>query len=963
MLKAILNKKRASVFALITSFLAVFFALIMLSAPAHAAPNTIKVGYMNEYGVTISKDGQEKYGYFYEYLMEIAEHTGWEYEFIPVDWTEGLDMLARGEIDLFGPLQKSAERELIYEYPQKEMGYEYGVIYISENNRDIFYNDPASFDNIRLGIEEDGFFNSAMETYCKENHIEVQYVKTSGSKFGDGLKQGKYDAFLFGSLMDAPGTAVTAKIATEPYYLAAVKGNTVLTNKIDEALTTIFDEDPYFAAKLDEKYFSNKSMNIASYTRAEAQFIKNNPTLRVVCDPDWAPIVYYNSKTKSYDGIAVNILKSICDNADIALTFKESDSYAQSCEMIKNDEADLLLGYTFDGDGNDLWQTNPIIEIPILLVGHGEINMSGKQHVAMPTLLSGTAKQLMYAYPNFSYVDYHGYANVINALYESKEDLAFINSYTFNELSKRDSSRTFTTISTGFSFPVSISVSKDVSHACVNVLNKAFDRLKPEDISAIVFSNTVNRTYDVPFTQVLTDNAFVITSVIAMLFGLFFAALYYTNKRARNALKKVAYTDSLTGLSTLAKFKIDAAALLKYARPGEYVLVTADIDHFKYINDSFGYSVGDETLIEVAKYLQKHASPSELLGRISADNFIYMGKATSYKQLSERFVSLADSAGHTHNAMPANYGISFSAGMYTIRDKDVDLSLMLDRANIARKSIKGGHTNSMAEYTDEMNEQMMWKREVTLSMESALVNREFEMYLQPKISFSSGSLVGAEALVRWNHPQKGLLCPNIFIPVFEKNGFVKKIDLYIFEEACRSIKSWRDSGFYTSPVIISVNFSRLHLYTANFVGLLVDITKKYDLDPSLIEIELTESIVFYNTEALIKTMHELKNAGFQISIDDFGSGYSSLNLLKDLPADVLKLDKAFLEGSYNTNAGQMIIRKIIEMAKSLNLVTVAEGVETDNQAAMLTEMGCDIAQGYYYAKPMTVQNFEKLLGK
>ncbi|MEG0115771.1 MAG: EAL domain-containing protein, partial [Hydrogenoanaerobacterium sp.] len=227
-----------------------------------------------------------------------------------------------------------------------------------------------------------------------------------------------------------------------------------------------------------------------------------------------------------------------------------------------------------------------------------------------------------------------------------------------------------------------------------------------------------------------------------------------------------------------------------------------------------------------------------------------------------------------------------------------------------------------------------------------------------------GKIVGAEALIRWNHPQKGLIPPIMFVPIFEKNGFIKKIDLYVFEQTCQMFARWRNAGFGDIPITVSVNLSRLHIHNTNLAEQLLEITQKYEIDPSLIELELTESMVFYNTVELIDTMHKLKSVGFKISVDDFGSGYSSLNLLKDLPADILKLDKAFLDGlesSDSNNAGQMIIKKIIEMAQCLNLITVAEGVETAEQVKMLTQMGCNIAQGYYYAKPMPMKEFENLL--
>jgi len=244
-------------------------------------------------------------------------------------------------------------------------------------------------------------------------------------------------------------------------------------------------------------------------------------------------------------------------------------------------------------------------------------------------------------------------------------------------------------------------------------------------------------------------------------------------------------------------------------------------------------------------------------------------------------------------------------------------------------------------------------------MNQALENGDFKVFLQPKYDFKTEKAVGAEALVRWQHPKKGMIKPDSFIPIFEKNGFVTKIDLFVFEEICKMQKAWAAEG--REPMIISINQSRLHLRNPAYVATLKSIIERYDVNPGMIELELTESAFFCNMNIVFDVTRRLHKIGFRLSIDDFGSGYSSLNILKDIFIDVIKLDREFLKESSDATRGIKVIKSIIAMAIDLGIETVAEGVETREQVELLREMGCNLAQGFYYAKPMAIPQFVKLL--
>lgn len=281
------------------------------------------------------------------------------------------------------------------------------------------------------------------------------------------------------------------------------------------------------------------------------------------------------------------------------------------------------------------------------------------------------------------------------------------------------------------------------------------------------------------------------------------------------------------------------------------------------------------------------------------------------------------------------------------------------RALLAARSIKGQYGKFFAIYDDTLRNQLLREQAITDSMETALARNQFLVYLQPKYRIRDENLIGAEALVRWIHPEWGFLSPAEFIPLFEKNGFITKLDQFVWDKACAAIRSWDDRGYY--PISVSVNVSRADIYNEDLVSTLIQIVERYGLSPSRLHLEITESAYTENPKQIIDTVTLLREQGFVIEMDDFGSGYSSLNMLNDMPIDILKLDIKFIHNEMAKPKSQGILQFIINLARWMDLGVVAEGVETKEQLLRLSELGCDFVQGYYFARPMPCKDFEALL--
>ncbi|MDO5447876.1 MAG: EAL domain-containing protein, partial [Prevotellaceae bacterium] len=422
-------------------------------------------------------------------------------------------------------------------------------------------------------------------------------------------------------------------------------------------------------------------------------------------------------------------------------------------------------------------------------------------------------------------------------------------------------------------------------------------------------------------------------------------------------------TDRLTSGINYQKFLKDAQELLG-DKDENHAAFYGDIQNFKYINDTFGYDVGDKLLMYISQRIREEvAKVNGLYARISADNYAVIVPYRDKNDFVEIIYTIIDDISWFDDIQRANYKPEIYVGIYCSGDDpngtDLTISEMLDRANMAQKSVKGSSEYHIAFYTEEIRERVIAEKELERKMESALANGEFKAYYQPKYEVSTGEIVGAEALVRWDSPESGFMSPGKFIPLFEQNGFIINLEQYVFETVCKNLRDWIDAGVKVVP--ISVNVSRLQFYRLDFVKRYTKIKEKYDIPDGILELEFTESIVFENLDILRKIVLSLKKAGFSCSIDDFGSGYSSLNILKNLPMDTLKLDRLFFTDSENMSRDKALISSVINMSRALEMKTVAEGIENWAQVAFLKEIGCDIIQGYVYSEPIPHARFTNLL--
>ena len=415
--------------------------------------------------------------------------------------------------------------------------------------------------------------------------------------------------------------------------------------------------------------------------------------------------------------------------------------------------------------------------------------------------------------------------------------------------------------------------------------------------------------------------------------------------------------DRLTEAWNYNRFLSEGRKRLKNA-PLLQAIVTMDIKNFKVINANYSYETGNDILVGISSLLSNFTGGGECFARIEADKFALLLEYQTVNGLQHRLDQLLRRVEQIPREEKKDFSISCIMGVCLVEPGDTEMSILVDHANMARKALKDYHKSIYSFYNREAERKFAKERELAFRMKRAAENEEFVVYYQPKVDLPRKSCIGFEALVRWKMMEGQMIPPDEFIPLFEKNGFITELDLYVFERVCRLIKSWKDSG--RTPYPIAVNISRIHLTKPDFLEELEQIAGKYGVESRYLELEITESAFLNNPGEILEVARRIKERGFVLSMDDFGTGYSSLSLLKDLPVDIIKLDKEFFQKRLSDRE-KIIIANVIHLAHELDIQVISEGIETAEHETFLTEIGCNLAQGYRYGRPAPIGEFTDLM--
>ena len=433
---------------------------------------------------------------------------------------------------------------------------------------------------------------------------------------------------------------------------------------------------------------------------------------------------------------------------------------------------------------------------------------------------------------------------------------------------------------------------------------------------------------------------------------------YFSMQDRTEELRKIEYEryrathDELTGIYNKTGFYEAVRKKLNQEPERRRYMICSDIKDFKLLNELFGLEQGDRVLKRIAEILRKEALEGSVYGRLNSDRFAICIYEENFREwvFNDYIKELA-------TMVPsAVYRMHIHVGVYPITEPELEVSVMCDRAHLAVQTVKGDYQKVVVYYDDALSDAMQHERKLIGEFETAINEGQFTIFVQPQIA-RTGELLGGEALVRWIHPERGMVPPGDFISVFERTGFIHKLDRYVWELACAQLKQWKEQG--KEHLHLSVNISPKDFYNVDIYETFTGLAEQYQINPKNLKLEITETAIMEGLKQQLSLLERLRAYGFEIEIDDFGSGYSSLNTLKDIAVDVVKLDMGFLSETEHSDRSRTIMNAMITMSKQLGLTVVAEGVETEEQVAYLTNAGCDIFQGYYFSKPLKVSDFEE----
>lgn len=925
--------------------------LMIISSSASAEKVSYNAGILTDYqfsGNNILSYAQQSVKNIFS-SNEYAEVT---FENYPLE--KGIEALYNDKISFLTmvPMNDSLSQYVDYTSEPSGIGF---LTLLTNSENDIYYDDFESFNNMSIGLIKNSYFENILKEYSIKNKFSYVPVYFDDIRaLNDAVIRKDVDAMFTPSTQRPDGMRLIAKCGEFNYYCAVKKGDTQMLNTLNQYLSSLKLSSPFYLYSEYVDNFRIPYRNMSALTDDECTALKNQQKLRILVPADNYPLSFYDEENNEYSGVYENIVEKIAQTAGIPIEYIPYDDYDATLDNIIMGNGDAFL--TASGSKQGLiTATAPYTSISYIPVSKKDVNVFEDSAIKIGILKNDSwiTDYLNETHPQWTIEKYDSINSLLRNVENEKIVFALISS---PDMQTKTSLISHPDLSIIGDFNISIPVSLGISNpSCpkrvVDVLNKTIKNMSVPEAELESKVYTLSHIYVPNFRDMIYANKNWIGISLIIL-----AAIVFIAKLREKHFKRLSMTDPLTQIPNRRYFDKNALKLMEKNPNQPYLLATLDARNFKIVNDRFGRIVGDQTIANIALELKNRFKGVGLYARSQSDNFLIFLEDTS--QNRELLDKLTDMDIHIHNS--SKYQIPIKIGVCPIEkyDPDTNLSLYIDRANIAKKNLPG-NGNYIRYFTLEMKDKLNIQNSIEIEMVQALRRGDFIVYYQPKYELKNDTIIGAEALVRWNHKEQGIISPGIFIPLFEKNGFIVDLDFYVYEEVMKKLSERIKMKERIVPV--SMNVSRCHLGDNKFVEKLEALVDKYQIPKEYIEMEITESIFSQKDSSAVSLVNDLKKHGFAISMDDFGSGYSSLNLLRKMPIDTLKIDKVFIDNTDNSRRSKVIVAEIIAMSAKIDVKTICEGVETQQQRDFLKEAGCDMVQGYFYSRPLPYNEFEALL--
>ncbi|MBE5924962.1 MAG: EAL domain-containing protein [Lachnospiraceae bacterium] len=683
---------------------------------------------------------------------------------------------------------------------------------------------------------------------------------------------------------------------------------------------------------------------------------------------DRCPVFYCDNDTGEIVGIGVDLMKDAAEQAGYKVTFKAIKEETLKAAL-DNTEYDVILplgSAITSANGQATVVSDNLFKTPFTLVtlDNTKLPELNKLRIGMLSSLAGGAETIYQLYPGVEISFFDTMDEAVKALHARKVDALLHNSYVWSYvLQKPAYSSLIVQPSAMFSMDFKVgTIDNDKGREVIERLNNGIASVMDTKREAVVLDYTNRRLYKYDLKDYLLRYGPVIA--VCLIFILLMIFIFTLNSRNRHyehveKMRMLLDYDPLTGVLNVHGFRKKVEEILRDNPDVRYAISYNNIKNFKYINDSYGMDAGDELLCFWAESAGRNLTELDAIARIEADHFAILRHLDDNEKLANDVERVIDEVSNYFDDRENKIRVQMSAGVYALTaadHQDINVDRMIDYARLAEKRLQENHKEGCEFYNPEQWKTGKLVADVAGYLSEALENGEIQVWYQPQIDYDNNKINGAEALCRWNHAKLGWISPGEFIPALEEAGLIYELDCFVWETVCKDLHRWKEQGRHQS---VSVNLSRADImHNSDIPDLFNELIKKYELSPSQLHVEITETAYVDNPNLLITMTQKFREYGFSVEMDDFGSGYSSLNMLKEVQVDRIKLDLHFLTETGDQDKGQIIIRYMIQMARDLGMSLIAEGVETKEQADFLQSCGCSEMQGYHFYKPMPVGDFE-----
>lgn len=941
---------------------------------------TVRVGVYRGNGYHMVNENGTHSGYDYEYLMTIAKYTGWKYEFVEGTWPECIERLEKGEIDLLGGVEKKDGRETRMHFASSSSANSSNCLMIAGNSDTYSYEDFEAFDGMKIGTLNISSSSTSLQEYSEKNGFTYETVGfETEEEMKKALKNGQVDSVFLSDLRKLDEYKIIASFGYAPLYYVTSLERTDLQKELDEALTQIHSMEHYFESDLYGKYFSSPGQ--IAFTKQEKNYIEEHKVIPTVMIDGFPLICEYDKGGEKYRGIIVDVLTELSDRTglqfepvqipkdEIPWNYVENNPNVIMAPCLQNN----LIDY-----GNNMEMLNVVEPGRMVMVCKSGENIQLEEQfvLAVPEDMLGADENIRKAFPKAEIISCSNHQNGLDMVKTDKADMTLMNEIVSAYYLQSPYYANLKVINTeNITENITLALAKNSDPMLISILNKAITSFSDATSRQILVDNTAARSYEMSRKEWFYQNRLAILPTMT-LFVVGLIVIVTNSRRKKKAKeekqkrqlveerKKVdqeyrekmfyrANFDSLTGLYNKNYFIEKATELLAENPNTVYAFFRINIEKFKMINEIFGQERGDIVLIKIADILRNDIGEKGVYARIYSDHFVLC-----YPVDEEKLKKAAKATALFLNCAGQRIRVQLKIGVYINSQHYQNVLQLMDYAQIALQNKEKPADDNIYYYRDSYLDSLLRNQKITNEMEQALREGQFHIFLQPQFGVSDKRLVGAEALIRWFHPEDGVIPPNQFIPVFEENQFIYMLDAFVCDRVCRLLAKWINQG---KIIPVSINLSRIDLQNPDLVPMLQAALRKYSIPVEYLHLEITESAYVENQEKLISVIEQLHKIGFMIEMDDFGSGYSSLNMLKDVPVDILKLDMRFFNKESHMERGGNIIESVVSLAHSLGIMVIAEGVETEREVNFLRSVNCEVVQGYLYGRPVAVEEFETLL--